>query len=1249
MSYNATSRGLEAMTDNVGFEQLATVLLARKGINVRPLGGPGDRGRDAVAGLYRTGGGEPLAVTISLEKDWRGKIRADLRRIHAHGFRPETVIAVTSRLAPTQARAALQDQVNKAYGLELTIHEQRWLVTQLHRRDNLDLRGEYLHLPPSRPRFFLDLGEFENLLEGRGLLEAPFGGRHEELDELELLLSEQKRAVIVEAQGGYGKTRLTFELARSGRSATPWFFAPYGLPFEAEYLAETEAGYDVTVLIDDAHRRTDVDQLLHALERRTPKPRLVCTVRPGHAGGAERALRGLALPAPRVFQLGGLGRSALDAILSGPPLGIEREGMRSWIIAASEGNVGVALIAGELAAAGLDPRDLSQAELFAEHIDLRLHHAGADSRERRELLALLASVGSLDLHDAGDVAAATAILGGEVARLRQHLDELADVGIVEEADRTYAIKPDIVGEHLLRASFFPKAGRRPLLRYQDVYAAFAPRRRQALLEALSQARVDSLPGAAEALAMVRRDLVALVEQASTASQLESAALAAQALGGGGAAIVRELVEAISSRLDQLDDDAADRVAVRLVEALAVAKLGRDQLPPTWQVLLRLAQAVCGRTGTPRACEAALAEVGGIYRSAPINYSAVDPYVLVHIQRTVREQSEAWWAGACGQPGAARVAAAVVRVALTLELEAHYPSAANAMAISLVGGFVPVNAETQALLQFGAALFRDSFLGLRPDEQLKALEAVNALARVADGYPGPFGAQPGQALIDLAGSVLGELEHWLAGRLEDLPLPVAAAALSNFRRRRGGIATPRTKGELRAYLDLVDNHQPAPTRIDWEAELAEIRARGARYANALVRADDPVAVLERWNGWVEACEALTASPANHLPLQAALERVAQRTPELATRLAIHMTQNELAIARFSDRMLDELARKQANWPLIQRWAADPSPSVRGAGARALGRAPEELARRVAPILADDADAGVRRQLWHALVFGSAPLAGWRLDVALSVTEASDTPLESLGQLLGVFRHRAGGEARLSAKQRRRVKCIVLASAAGDLLPHDHHVQATLETAERLGLDLVILWLRARLDHVKSQAGRGRYVGLLPDELRPLLHARSRRASAKRELQRLFDDLEAGATGTYQNNLVEAVCWLGIHSSELTRKIDEWARAGGDKRDLAFACIASASWPVFTKRARVLLDARPDDPQVKEVLLQAQEPYSSGGFAGSLEREYRSRADEYRRWTRSRDRRLRELGQEAVARYERLADEQAANERRERERP
>ena len=72
-------------------------------------------------------------------------------------------------------------------------------------------------------------------------------------------------------------------------------------------------------------------------------------------------------------------------------------------------------------------------------------------------------------------------------------------------------------------------------------------------------------------------------------------------------------------------------------------------------------------------------------------------------------------------------------------------------------------------------------------------------------------------------------------------------------------------------------------------------------------------------------------------------------------------------------------------------------------------------------------------------------------------------------------------------------------------------------------------------------------------------------------------------------------------------------------------------------------------MKEALLRARDPVSSISFMGDLEPSYRARADDYRRWVRSRDPRLREIGQAAVALYQRLADEQAERERREREGP
>jgi hypothetical protein len=150
MSYDETALALDTLTDHVAFERLATQLLARAGRDVRPIGGSGDRGRDAVSGLYRAKGGEELVVTISLKESWDSKIASDINKVVKAGFKPSEVISVTNRATSETKRSALQNKVAKDRKINLTIYDVRWLIVQLHLCDNLDLRSEYLHLPPPR-------------------------------------------------------------------------------------------------------------------------------------------------------------------------------------------------------------------------------------------------------------------------------------------------------------------------------------------------------------------------------------------------------------------------------------------------------------------------------------------------------------------------------------------------------------------------------------------------------------------------------------------------------------------------------------------------------------------------------------------------------------------------------------------------------------------------------------------------------------------------------------------------------------------------------------------------------------------------------------------------------------------------------------------------------------------------------------------------------------------------------------------
>src|SRR5437868_6001958 len=119
MSFNQTAFALEEMTDHVRFERMMSTLLAREDPRVRPLGETGDRGRDAVGGLFRYGEGEELICTYSLEDDWEAKIRRELKHIAEEGWKPKEIIAATSQTTTRAREDKLQEEAGEA-GIDLT-------------------------------------------------------------------------------------------------------------------------------------------------------------------------------------------------------------------------------------------------------------------------------------------------------------------------------------------------------------------------------------------------------------------------------------------------------------------------------------------------------------------------------------------------------------------------------------------------------------------------------------------------------------------------------------------------------------------------------------------------------------------------------------------------------------------------------------------------------------------------------------------------------------------------------------------------------------------------------------------------------------------------------------------------------------------------------------------------------------------------------------------------------------------------
>jgi hypothetical protein len=166
--------------------------------------------------------------------------------------------------------------------------------------------------------------------------------------------------------------------------------------------------------------------------------------------------------------------------------------------------------------------------------------------------------------------------------------------------------------------------------------------------------------------------------------------------------------------------------------------------------------------------------------------------------------------------------------------------------------------------------------------------------------------------------------------------------------------------------------------------------------------------------------------------------------------------------------------------------------------------------------------------------------------------------------------------------------------------------------------------------------------LPDEIAQLIIPRRRTADGKRLLGELLDEVEKESTkGAYRMAVDTAVEWLGRDAAEVTKKVGEWITGTPRLRDLAVSFVISSDWRVYTKRVKIVLDARPNDNALARSLVGPRFPRS---WIGNMSQYYRGEVDRYRQWTRSRDPRLRQLGLEAVAAFEELAAQEEASEQR-----
>jgi transcriptional regulator with XRE-family HTH domain len=355
------------------------------------------------------------------------------------------------------------DDISAAVRFELSGVDARQLVDAYFpgwRSDFLGISGPGLWLTPD--------GFFRPTLKPGSVLSHAwtFVGRRGELAMIDDLMSSSASAIVISGRGGIGKSRILREVADRYSTDTRFravLFAAPEVRFEATHLEHLPNGPCVLV-VDDAHDRDDLGQLLAALSRADQGWKLILTTRPH---GKDRLLADL--------QANGLVGISDDTVIEISDVDLDDvEALALEVLSANNGPEEASrtvaratrdcplftVIAAQLVAAGkTDPNTLAddptaRAALMRSFRDAIIGDLGdpTDRATLSEAVRLVALTQPVMANDQDWLRIAEQIVGQRPDLVSRHLQSLERAGVLLRRGRQLRVVPDLLGDFLVADS-----------------------------------------------------------------------------------------------------------------------------------------------------------------------------------------------------------------------------------------------------------------------------------------------------------------------------------------------------------------------------------------------------------------------------------------------------------------------------------------------------------------------------------------------------------------------------------------------------------------------------------------------------------------------------------------------------------------------------------------------------------------------------------------------------------------------------
>lgn len=323
-------------------------------------------------------------------------------------------------------------------------------------------------------------------------------GRAEPLENVRKFLTSKDRVAIISGRGGSGKTRLLKEVAgRASKAGFKTFFLETGgdpTPASYELLPADE---NLLMVIDDAHERSDVAEIVAGVLRRNEKAKILLAMRPYGFSQLAIDLRRVSihpseLPTWKLDDLKVAEAEALAKEVMGAKAdeNVVKRLARLTHDCPLVTVVGAGLIKREL----LNPDRLESDESVQQEILRAFRDAliadprSGSSKIFTSLLNALAALQPVPIKSEDFTKALETLTGSPLSEILPHLRRLEDSGVLMRRGQSIRIVPDLLGDVILTEACFDQRSGISTGYLEDIHHKVAGEPLQHLL--INASRVD---------------------------------------------------------------------------------------------------------------------------------------------------------------------------------------------------------------------------------------------------------------------------------------------------------------------------------------------------------------------------------------------------------------------------------------------------------------------------------------------------------------------------------------------------------------------------------------------------------------------------------------------------------------------------------------------------------------------------------------------------------------------------------------